>query len=181
MSDDDESAGLQASIRAARDDDRDALMALIEPIFGEYEGVLFVREEMPELEQIASVFARAGGAFWCAERRGAVVGSVGFTPAVSGAGVELKKLYVARSEREHGLGARLLAQVEDAARARGADFVELWSDVRFVAAHRFYERRGYRRDGRTRELGDASDSVEYHFRRELGSGTAERGTGAGRA
>ena len=153
------------TIRAARDDDGDALAALIEPIYLEYEGVLFLLDEIPELGRIASTFSAANGAFWCAERDGVVVGSVGFAP--SGDGVELKKLYVAKSERQHGLGARLVTLVEEAARRRGAAYVELWSDVKFVTAHRFYERRGYLRDGRTRELNDASDTVEYYFRREL--------------
>jgi putative acetyltransferase len=57
--------------------------------------------------------------------------------------------------------------VERAAREQGAGYVDLWSDVKFETAHRFYERRGYSRDGRTRELDDESDTVEYHFRREL--------------
>ena len=87
--------------------------------------------------------------------------------AADGNGVELKKLYVARDERRHKLGHRLTCRVEEAARARGKAFVELWSDVKFDAAHRFYEARGYQRDGRTRELGDASDTVEYYFRLDL--------------
>jgi putative acetyltransferase len=74
---------------------------------------------------------------------------------------------VARSERTHGLDERLLSLVEQAAAQRGARFIELWSDVKFETAHRFYARRGYERDGRTRELGDASATVEYYFRRSL--------------
>jgi putative acetyltransferase len=157
--------GEDVRIVPARDEHAQGLIALIEPIFHEYEGVLFVLEEMPELERIATAFASGGGEFWCAFRSEALVGSVGYVPM--GQGLELKKLYVAATERGHGLGARLLSLVEEAARRRGASFVELWSDVKFETAHRFYERRGYRRDGRTRELGDASDTVEYYFRREL--------------
>jgi putative acetyltransferase len=153
------------TIRDARDEDAEGLCALIEPIFGEYEGVLFLIEEMPELLRIRSAFDEMGGAFWCAERGGTIVGCVGYAP--HGDGVELKKLYVAASERKQGLGAQLVDRVEAAARARGAGFVELWSDSKFVTAHRFYQRRGYVHDGRTRALDDASHTIEFYFRRDV--------------
>ena len=155
------------TIRDARDDDSQALCRLIADIFAEYDGVLFILDEMPELRAVASAFDRAGGAFWCAERQGDVVGCVGYSPSREGNGIELKKLYVHRAVRRSGLGARLVERVEQAARERGAAFVELWSDVEFETAHRFYERRGYERDGRTRELHDESNTVEYYFRKEL--------------
>jgi hypothetical protein len=47
--------------------------------------------------------------------------------------------------------------------------MELWSDTRFLDAHRLYERLGYRRTGRTRELHDLSDTVEYEFDKPLRS------------
>lgn len=155
-------------IRAARDDDFEGLCRLIEPIFGEYEGVLFIVDEMPELRTIATTFGEAGGAFWCVEHQDEVVGCVGWTPCSSRPeSVELKKLYVHRELRRSGIGGRLVARVEEAARTRGSRAVELWSDAAFTTAHRFYRRRGYVHDGRTRELHDASDTVELYFRREL--------------
>jgi len=167
MASTDQDSAATLSIVPARDDHGAGLMALIEPIFAEYDGVLFLLEEMPELERIATTFEQDGGQFWCAFRGCRLVGCCGWTPTADGNGVELKKLYVARDERRHKLGHRLTCRVEEAARARGKAFVELWSDVKFDAAHRFYEARGYQRDGRTRELGDASDTVEYYFRLDL--------------
>jgi len=155
-------------LRPATDADSEALCTLIAAIFDEYEGVLFILDEMPELRAIATAFSDSGGQFWCAVDRGeTIVGCIGYVPAKEGNGLELKKLYVRRDLRRLGLGARLVARVEQTARERGCDFVELWSDVKFETAHRFYERRGYVRDGRTRELHDESDTVEYHFRCEL--------------
>jgi putative acetyltransferase len=153
-------------VRDALDEDGQAICALIEPIFSEYEGVLFDLEEMPELLCIATTFKQAGGAFWCACRDDQVVGCIGWTPATSGNGIELKKLYVAKHERQHGLGRLLAGRVEQDARRGGSDFVELWSDTKFVTAHRFYQQRGYLRGG-TRELHDKSDTVEYFFRLQL--------------
>lgn len=155
-------------IRAATDADSEALCDLIAAIFAEYDGVLFILDEMPELRAIATAFDRAGGEFWVAERDGELVGCVGCSPT-KGNGIELKKLYVHKDLRRHGLGARLVDLVERAGRDRQAGFVDLWSDVKFETAHRFYERRGYRRDGRTRELHDESETVEYYFRKDMTS------------
>ncbi len=155
-------------IRKARDDDAEGIISLIGGVFAEYEGVILdVDGEAPELRRIASWAADAGGDFWVAERTGRIVGTCGLTPAKDPRGIELRKLYVHRSERESGLGSLFAARCEAAARSRGASFVELWSDVKFVTAHRFYERRGYLRGPATRELGDVSATVELYFRKEL--------------
>jgi putative acetyltransferase len=156
----------EVSLREGRDDDAAGLIALLGGVFAEYPGcVLDVDGEMPELRAIATTFARAGGRVWIAELRGNVVGSIGFTPTPSG--LELRKLYVDKSARRRGLGGRLCDLVEGEARARGATQVELWSDTRFVDAHRQYEKRGYLRGPVTRELHDQSATVEYFFRLEL--------------
>lgn len=175
-------------VREARDGDAEGLIRLLGDVFAEYPGcVLDVDGEMPELRRIATSFARWGGRFWVAESEGRVVGSIGWSPApaptgtlpgeapiaersgpgAGGAargGIELRKLYVDAAFRRQGLGARLCDLVEADARARGAAFVELWSDTRFVTAHRFYDRRGYVRGTTTRELHDRSATVEYYFR-----------------
>jgi putative acetyltransferase len=155
-------------LRDARDQDAPGLIALIGAVFSEYPGcVLDVDGELPELRRIASDFAEHGGRFWVAEQDAVIAGCIGFAPSAQAGGIELKKLYVSRALREAGLGSRLLELVEHAAEQLGATFIELWSDTRFVTAHRFYEKRGYVRTARTRELGDKSDTVEYHFRKEL--------------
>ncbi len=156
-------------VREARDGDGYDLAALYGAVFAEYDGAVFVMAEFPELRGIASAFRAAGGEFWVAARelhgKEVVVGSVGY--AAAGDGIELKKLYVAKSERKSGLGGTLVERVEQAARARGAAFIEFWSDTRFTTAHRFYHKRGYLKGERTRELHDASASVEYYFRKLL--------------
>ena len=158
------------ALRDARDDDFEALLALIGGVFDEYPGCVTDADEMPELRAIASYVREHDGCFWVyedvADTPPRVVACCGFT-AVPG-GVELKKLYVDRSARRRGIAAELCQRVEDAARARGAGFVELWSDTRFQDAHRLYRGRGYVDTGETRELHDKSDTVEYYFRLALG-------------
>lgn len=159
---------LLPDLRDARDTDAEGLIALIGSVFAEYPGCLLdVEGEIPELLRIASAFAELHGEFWVAERDGRVVGCVGYAPAHDPGGIELKKLYVARTERQHGLGAALLDLVVEAGVRHRARFIDLWSDTRFETAHRFYERRAFKRGPHTRELHDSSDTVEYYYRREL--------------
>jgi putative acetyltransferase len=155
-------------IRDARDDDADDLIALIAGCFADYPGcVLEVPGEAPELRMIATAYSKLGGRFWVAEQDARVVGCVGFVPLPAQSGAELRKLYVHRRARRRGLGARLSMLVEDEARSRGARYVELWSDTRFLDAHRLYQRLGYVRGTATRDLHDMSGSVEYHFRKDF--------------
>lgn len=159
-----------AQLRDARDDDADALIALITAVFDEYPGcVMDVDGEMPELRAIATWFREHDGEFWVAqgEADDTIVGCVGYAPSARADGIELKKLYVARAARESGLGGKLVARVEQAAQQRGARFIDLWSDTRFETAHAFYERRGWRRTGDTRELHDKSETVEFYFVKPL--------------
>jgi putative acetyltransferase len=156
------------AIRGARDDDGPALIALIGAVFHEYPHcILDVDGEAPELRAIATTFDSAGGHFWVAERSGHVAGCVGFTPAHTAGGIELRKLYVAKDARRVGLGNRLCELIESEAHRRTAAFIELWSDTRFLDAHRLYEKRGYRRGPQTRALHDISASVEYSYRKDL--------------
>jgi putative acetyltransferase len=155
-------------IRAGRDGDGEQLIALIGACFAEYPGcILDVDGEMPELRMIATSFATQRGCFWVAEHAGLLVGSVGIVPATDQRGTELRKLYVTSTMRRRGLGTALCDLVEAEARRRRAAFVDLWSDTRFVDAHRLYERRGYVRGPDTRALHDLSHTVEYYYRKRL--------------
>ena len=53
----------------------------------------------------------------------------------------IELLYVAESDRRHGLGSRLLAAVEDAAREQGC--VGAWLSTYAFQAPGFYEKNGY--------------------------------------
>lgn len=52
-------------------------------------------------------------------------------------------LIVADGQRSRGVGARLMAAIEDWARTQGAHEVHVYSNVIRERAHRFYERIGY--------------------------------------
>lgn len=155
------------TLRHVRDDDAEALFALIGGIYAEYPGCVLEPDGADsDLRSLASRCAAKGGEFWVIESAGQIIASVGWMPSGEGV-VELKRLYVGSPARGQGLGGRLVELVERAARGHGAQTVELWSDTRFADAHRLYEKRGYMRQPQTRELHDASNSVEYHFRKPL--------------
>jgi predicted GNAT family N-acyltransferase/RimJ/RimL family protein N-acetyltransferase len=165
-------------VRPATDGDSTALIGLLGDCFAEYPGcVLDVDREEPWLRTPATGYV--GGQLWVVTLDDTVVACIGHKP--HGETSELKNLYVAASARRGGLGARLTGMVEDVARAAGADRMRLWSDTRFLDAHRLYERLGYRRTGRSRELHDRSATVEFEFAKALSpdpGGTREpmRGT-----
>ncbi len=154
-------------MRPATDEDSAAIVTLIGCCFAEYPGCVL---DLPGLDAWmlapATAYAGTGGGLRVVEADGAVVACVGYKPAGPGR-VELKSLYVGAAARRAGLGARLVALVEDAARAGGASLVELWSDSRFADAHRLYERLGYIRGSQTRQLHDPSGTTEYFFDKPL--------------
>jgi GNAT superfamily N-acetyltransferase len=157
-----------AAIREGRDSDAAAFIALIDACWSEYPGcVLDVDREVPELRALASHFGEAGGALWAAERDGRIIGMAAVRPMRQDRAWEVCKVYVAREARGTGLAASLLDRAEAHARAAGAERLVLWTDTRFEAAHRFYEKRGYVRQGSIRILDDLSNSLEFRYAKPL--------------
>lgn len=159
-------------LRDGRNGDAAAAIALVAAAYADYPGcVLDVETEEPGLSAPADHFRARGGRFWIAEYPGPhpffIGGMVACAPTRHPDTLELFKLYTDRRARGIGLGARLVGLVEDEARQRGMTAVELWTDTRFTAAHRLYERLGYRRGPMPRTLPDLSHTVEFHYRKTL--------------
>ena len=157
--------GAIEGLRPVRDGDAAALAHLVGTCFAEYEGcVLDLETEEVSLNAPATWAAAHHGTWWVVERAGVVGASVAIYP--KGPEAELKKLYLLPAFRGAGLATALVALAEDTARSAGARRVTLWSDTRFLEAHRLYRRLGYVQGG-TRALHDLSDTVEFFFAREL--------------
>ncbi len=158
---------LPDGLRAGTDSDSADVIALIGAAFAEYPGCVL---DLPGIDAWmrapGAAYEGTGGQFWVLPGAAGLRACVGYRP-VAPDRVELKSLYVAVSARRQGLGRRLVALVESAARDLGATTVQLWSDSRFLDAHRLYESLGYRRGTRTRRLHDPSDTTEYFFDRDL--------------
>lgn len=148
-------------LREGRDDDAEAYIRLIGDAWAEFPGVIFdVDGELPELRGLATHFATLDGALWLAEDGR---GMIATRPLREDQAWEIGRMYVAKSARGTGLAQRLLATAEAHARAAGAERMILWTDTRFEAAHAFYEKAGYVRQGAIRILDDLSKSLEFRY------------------
>ena len=112
---------IEATIRRATPADRVAILALLQ------------QATLPteDLEAADAVH------FWIAERHGLLVGAVGLE-RLDGAAL-LRSLVVAPGERRTGLGAKLVAALEDDARASGIAALVLLTQT----SRSFFERLGY--------------------------------------
>jgi putative acetyltransferase len=155
-------------IRHARDGDGPGIAGLIAGVFAEYPGCFYVEAEFPELAHPSTHYAARAGAVWVAEEAGAIVGSFAVAATTDPAVFEISKVYLAAPVRGRGLAQALLGLALDHARAHGGRTVRLWTDTRFLDAHRFYEKSGFSRMPGIRFLGDESSSWEFPYARAIG-------------
>ena len=146
---------------------------LIARIFLDYENCPFLPHEFPELEAPADHYrGKKKGELWILEdpRTDAafpVAGSLAITPTYHPARFELFKIYLAHEFRGSGLSQVMLNNALDFARARQASEIMLWTDTRFHAGHRFYEKAGFVRVAGIRQLHDAAETFEFGYRLAL--------------
>jgi GNAT superfamily N-acetyltransferase len=101
-------------------------------------------EPDPEIDPDLADPAETYAALWVALVSNEVVGSVALRDLGAGA-LELKRMYLRREQRGHGLGKQLLATALDFARANGARAIQLDTSERMLAARHLYEAHGFRR------------------------------------
>ena len=159
------------ALRTARNADAHGIIDLVARCYAEYPGcVLDVDGEEPELRDPERSFS----GFWVLERSGRVLGTVACKihgPDERGRDergpLELKKLYLDPGIRGAGWARKLVGLIEDQARRRDIQLVELWTDTRFENAHAMYAHLGYTRTDETRELHDRSGTVEYRYEKKV--------------
>jgi len=148
-------------LRDGTDADAPHFIRLLGDAWAEYSGVVFdLDAEVPELRALAGHFAALSGRLWISEDHR---GMVATRPMGDDRAWEICRLYVDRAARGTGLAHRLLDAAEAHARAQGGERLVLWTDTRFEAAHAFYEKRGYVRQGAIRILDDLSKSLEFRY------------------
>jgi putative acetyltransferase len=152
---------MHPTIRLATADDAEGVVRTIRAVYDEYGFTWDAEEYHSDLYDLDGHYFAVGDQFYVAElpKRGvvgtvalqlfpALPGSPGTTVAhegrirAAGADCSLERLYVHPEARRLGLGQALTQRVIDEARARGRRAMELWSDKRFVDAHRLYQRMG---------------------------------------
>lgn len=153
-----------AVVRPARPEDTPAIHALIARVFADYDYILDVVQEDAHLRDPGPYFRSSGGEFWVVEQDGRIIATcaVHLHPEAG----ELKSLYVAHEHRRRGWGRRLTQMTIEHARRAGRPRMFLWSDTRFVEAHRLYESLGFVRSG-LREIRSTNSFSEYRYEREL--------------
>ncbi|WP_404423965.1 GNAT family N-acetyltransferase [Thalassospira australica] len=153
-------------IRKATNRDGDQIAILIDAVFADYPGCIFDRgSEFPELDAIADDFSGDHGCIWVVEGARGILGCLGLKYDPVQKQAELHKVYLDRKTRGQGIAQRMLQTALDWLAQTHPDCVDLvlWTDTRFTAGHRFYEKCGFARTGGTRTLDDLSASSEYQF------------------
>ncbi len=156
------------TIRPAFNGDGDGIADLIALAFADYPGCVFDRAaEFPELDAIADDFKADDGRIWVAvDDRGQVFGCLGIKYDGATREGELHKVYLHPALRGRGMAQKLMAKALAWLGQTHGDCqtVMLWTDTRFIAGHRFYEKCGFARTGESRILDDLSNSSEIQYR-----------------
>jgi ribosomal protein S18 acetylase RimI-like enzyme len=151
-------------LRPTVPEDVPGILNLIAGVYSEYDCVLDAEGEERHLLEPGPYFRSHGGEFWVVED-GGLIRATGAVLLHEDEG-ELKSLYVHPSFRKQGWGRRLTELAIDYARRHEKSKMILWSDTRFVDAHRLYRSLGFREMGK-RELHDSNNTVEYGFEMQL--------------
>jgi putative acetyltransferase len=160
-----ERRGSRVNVEVATRADAPGVIELIGRVFAEYGWIWDPAVEVPDLLRWTP-YEPPHGAFWIVRRDGAVVGSVG-VDRVAPDTAELHRLYLEPSVRGRGLGDALVETVLAWCRAARVPRLVLWSDTRFVHAHRLYLRHGFRQSGERALPEDLNQTREYHFERTV--------------
>ena len=154
-------------LRPYGETDRDAIIALIEQIYGEYGERMWLQDADKDLLDIPAHYA--AGKFCVLADANTVFGTIAFKPSSERPDAAvLKRIYLHPDLRGAGWADRMLAWACESARACGFTRAEGWSDTRFTRAHAFYRKHGFHSDGTTRTMSDGwAPYQEYFFWREL--------------
>jgi len=132
-------------IDAFQPDDALNVVNVIVPIQRDEYGIAITADDQPDLAEIPQFYQAGAGGFWVARDGDQLVGTIGLKD-IGGGNAALRKMFVRASHRgrEHRTAARLLEALLDHARRQGLVAVWLGTTDKFLAAHRFYEKSGFR-------------------------------------
>jgi N-acetylglutamate synthase-like GNAT family acetyltransferase len=135
----------EAVVRPWRRGDESGILSLILPIQQDEFAIPITAAEQPDLADIEGYYLPGAGGFWVGETAGRIVGTIALKDIGAGRGA-LRKMFVAAAHRgaPSHLGERLLRTLLGHARGAGLREILLGTTDFFVAAHRFYEKHGFR-------------------------------------
>lgn len=123
----------------------DGVVSVILPIQRTEFDIPITLDAQPDLTNIPAFYQRADGNFWVALDDGKVVGTVALLD-IGNHQAALRKMFVAATHRgpEHGVARQLLTTLIAWCRTKDVTAVYLGTTAKFLAAHRFYEKNGFR-------------------------------------
>lgn len=151
---------MSLKIRPATQGDVLLVTSVIKEVYDEYHFTWDPDDYHADLYDLKAYYFDLGHRFWLAEVDGLAVATCALelfqtlpgTPGeiidvdgqrrIGGSDCSLQRLYVRPSARKGGVGGALLAETLKEARHQGKLQMEIWSDKRFEAAHRLYQRLG---------------------------------------
>jgi N-acetylglutamate synthase-like GNAT family acetyltransferase len=127
------------------DADRQGVLDIILPIQQQEFGIQITAADQPDLMQIPEFYQSGIGGFWVARSSGNVVGTIGLKD-IGAKQTALRKMFVAAPfrGRELGVAGKLLDALLAHAHTNGIAEIFLGTTDKFLAAHRFYEKKGFR-------------------------------------
>ncbi|WP_395335952.1 GNAT family N-acetyltransferase [Novosphingobium sp. BL-8H] len=125
--------------------DEQGVVDVILPIQREEFGLAITADDQPDLRAVPAFYQTGSGEFLIAEFDGRIVGTIAMKDIGRKMGA-LRKMFVTAEfrGREFGVAQALLARLLECSRAAGMREVYLGTTDRFLAAHRFYEKHGFR-------------------------------------
>lgn len=127
------------------------VVAVILPIQQQEFAIPVTLEAQPDLLDIPGFYQRGAGNFWVALDGNEVVGTIALLD-IGNHQTALRKMFV-RAEyrgRPHGVAQRLLDALLACARVHERRDIFLGTTAQFLAAHRFYEKNGFREIAKAR-------------------------------
>lgn len=150
-------------LREVQVKDTEAIISLIGGLYQEYGFAICLEDAEADLTDISGNYA-AGSFMVLCHDEGGVRATVALSvdkerPQVAW----MKRLYLDSSLQGGGHADRLLQWATDQAKESGCTRMELWSDVRFERAHRFYTKNGFQHEGTVRHMTDAYEPYDEFF------------------
>ena len=120
------------------------IVNLILPIQQSEFGIPITLDDQPDLLDIPGFYQTGSGNFWVALHDGEVVGTISLLDIGNGQGA-LRKMFVKKKFRgsTKTVACRLLEVLLEWCRRHNINEIYLGTTAKFLAAHRFYEKRGF--------------------------------------
>lgn len=134
------------TIREATQKDYKELMKLYDAFYEGKRNYVSHKED-----SFAKLLGSSNACMYVAEQEGKLIGfitaSTRFVVRYSKPIMQVEELFVSLAFRKHGIGARLIEQIEEIAAGAGCVSIYIESNIHMKIAHKFYEKVNYKNEG----------------------------------